>query len=386
MPMKSHDVIVVGAGIVGASAAYFLARQGVSVALIERDEPGTHASGKAFGMVSAPFTVPDDAPAVDRLHSRSIELHQSLPEALSDATSGPYHAVPKAGIRLALDAYEAAELKRIGVAGFRADAANVSDRQDLRWLEYGALSHIEARISEDIPGGLYMGGQLELSPGDMTRSLTDAAVAAGADLLTGEVSRIKVKDGSANGVETTSGDSYTAGKIVLAAGPWCGAIFRNSPGLKDVPMPIGPLKGQIVRLGIGDEIPMPVSLWWGADYAATKNDGLMYIGTTEEDAGFDAEPTSNARLGIRSSAERVLPFLKSAAFAHQTACLRPVTPDRLPVVGPVAAAAGLLVASGGGRSGIELGPGMGELAARYATEDGTQETLSYAELSPGRFG
>ena len=385
MSQRSYDAIVVGAGIVGASSAYFLARAGLNVAIVERAHVAAGASGFAFGMVSQPFVPGPNAPAVERLLARSVELHHGLPTELESHGGGTYHSVKKAGVRLAMNEAEAHELKRIGVSGFRSDAANDPDRVDLRWLEYGALSHIEARISEDIPGGLYIGGQLEIAPDGVTKALVAAAEQCGTcTVLTGEVSAIEIENGVVQGVKL-NGESLSARHVVLAAGPWCGGLLARSPGAAWVKLPIEPLKGQIVRFDISPGIPMPVSLWWGSDYAATKPDGLLYAGTTEERVGFDAEPTAEACSQITDSISRVLPFLASAPVAHQTACLRPVTPDGLPVIGTFVGVDGLVVATGGGRSGIELGPGMGELAALHTLDPGEVGRRDMGMLGPGRF-
>ena len=385
MSQRSYDAIVIGAGIAGASSAYFLARAGLKVAIVERAHPAAGASGFAFGMVSQPFVPSPYAPAIERLLARSVELHHGLPAELESQGGGTYHHVKKAGVRLAMDEAEAAELKRIGVSGFRSAAANEPDRVDLRWLEYGALSHIEARISEDIPGGLYIGGQLEIGPDGVTKALVAAAEHSGnAAVLTGEVSAIDIADGVVTGVRV-DGESLSARHVVLASGPWCRGLLARSLGATEVKLPIEPLKGQIVRFDISPEIPMPVSLWWGSDYAATKPDGLLYAGTTEERVGFEAEPTAEACSHITDSVSRVLPFLAGARVAHQTACLRPVAPDGLPVVGAINSVDGLVVVTGGGRSGIELGPGMGELAALHILDPDEVVRRDMAMLGPDRF-
>ena len=145
-----------------------------------------------------------------------------------------------------------------------------------------------------------------------------------------------------------------------------------------------PLKGEILRYDLGGEPPVPVSLWWGSDYASSKPDGLLHVGATHSDAGFDEEASKEGRQDIRRSAERVLPFLANRRVSQQTACLRPVTPDGLPIVGELQEVNGLVVATGGGPIGIELGPAIGKLAAEIAT--GQSENGSrYSGFSPGRF-
>ena len=145
-----------------------------------------------------------------------------------------------------------------------------------------------------------------------------------------------------------------------------------------------PLKGEILRYDLGDEPPVPVSLWWGADYASSKPDGLLHVGATHSDAGFDEAISGEGREEIGRSAERALPFLAQRPVAQQTACLRPVTPDGLPIVGEVQGIDGLVVATGGGPIGIELGPAIGKLAAEIAS--GQSENGSrYGGFSPSRF-
>lgn len=384
MSQRSYDAIVVGAGTAGASSAYFLARAGLSVAIVERAHVAAGASGFAFGMVSQRFEPEPHAPAVERLLARSVELHHGLPAELESQGAETYHQVNKAGIRLAMDDAEAEMLKRIGVSGFGAAGRNDPDRVDLRWLEYGALSHIEARISDDIPGGLYIGGQLEIAPDGVTRALVAAAERSGKlTVLTGEVSAVEIENGVVQGVGV-DGAMLSAKHVVLAAGPWCGEVLARSVGAEDVKLPIEPLKGQIVRFDIGEEIAMPVSLWWGSDYAATKPDGLLYAGTTEERVGFDSSPTEAGCTQITESVTRVLPFLAVASVSHQTACLRPVAPDGLPVVGKLDGIDGLIVATGGGRSGIELGPGIGELAALHVVDPDEAGRRDMGALDPDR--
>ena len=127
-------------------------------------------------------------------------------------------------------------------------------------------------------------------------------------------------------------------------------------------LPIAPLKGQIIRLRAPGP-PILVSLSWGADYATTKQDGLVWTGSTEERVGFDDRPTPEGRDTVLESVLQVLPYLEDAELVQQTACLRPIAPDGLPILGALPGAEGAVVATGAGRNGIQLGPAMGRSAA-----------------------
>jgi glycine/D-amino acid oxidase-like deaminating enzyme len=126
-----------------------------------------------------------------------------------------------------------------------------------------------------------------------------------------------------------------------------------------------------------------VSLWWDTDYATTKEDGLLWVGTTEEEVGFDDHTTEAARDRIVGSAVGMLPYLEDAELVQQTACLRPMTPDKMPVIDGEAGPEGLVITTGGGRQGIALGPVMGIATAALAV--GAESPVDISGFSLARF-
>jgi glycine/D-amino acid oxidase-like deaminating enzyme len=147
-------------------------------------------------------------------------------------------------------------------------------------------------------------------------------------------------------------------------------------------VPVYPLKGQIVRLRLPG-IPLEARFSWRSDYFATKSDGMIWAGTTEEKVGFDEKTTEAARDTIITTLARVFPPLMDAEIVHQTACLRPVAEDHLPIVGPVAGVEGLYVATGGARRGIVMSAGMGKIVADLLIDGRTD--LDIARFSLDRF-
>ena len=91
-----------------------------------------------------------------------------------------------------------------------------------------------------------------------------------------------------------------------------------------------------------------------------KPDGLIWCGSTEEDVGFDLSLTEEARTRIMTMAVRLMPSLANAEQALHTACLRPVTPDWLPIVGQAPSWDNAYICAGGQKKGILLGPAMGK--------------------------
>ena len=378
----SYDAIVIGGGISGCAAAYYLSSAGHSVALVEKDSPAAHASGFAFGSLHTQFQPPSSGPPIEWFRAESIDLHHELAKSLPEASGIDYHFKEKAGLVLAFDETDVAHLKPSGVAGFLRNEWP-DNRHDVRWLAYGELSHIEARVSTDVIGGLYLGGMTEISPDGVTNALWTASERNGAIMLNAEVTSVDVRGGAVTGV-TMGEEAISSGIVVLAAGPWSQSVLKRGASTNHLKLPVAPLKGEILRYDLGDEPPLPVSLWWGSDYASSKPNGLLHVGTTHSDTGFDEQPSAEGREDIRRSAERALPFLANKRIAEQTACLRPITPDGLPIVGEMPGVRGLVVATGAGPLGIELGPAIGKLAAGIATSQSEADS-KYSGFSPARF-
>ena len=378
----SYDAIVIGGGISGCAAAYYLSSAGHSVALVEKDATAAHASGFAFGSLHTQFRPPASSPPIEWFRAESINLHHELAKSLPEISGIDYHFKEKAGLVLAFDETEVSQLKPSGVASFLRDEWQES-RQDIRWLAYGELSHIEARVSTDVIGALYLGGMTEISPSGMTNALCAVAEQNGAAMVNAETMTINVAHGAVTGV-TTNEETISSDAVVIAAGPWSQSVLKRGSSTSHLSLPVVPLKGEILRYDLGDEPPLPVSLWWGSDYASSKPNGLLHVGTTHTNAGFDEKPSTEARDQIRRSAERALPSLAKKKIAQQTACLRPSTPDGLPIVGEMPGIKGLVAATGGGPIGIELGPAIGKLAAEITTGQSTAPSR-YSGFSPSRF-
>ncbi len=167
--------------------------------------------------------------------------------------------------------------------------------------------------------------------------------------------------------------------MVLAMGPWT----EEASSWCQAAIPVEPLKGQILRLQLAGE-PLRTSLHWAGSYAASKPDGLVWAGTTEERAGFDEETTTWGRDKVMADLLRMAPSLSSAGLVHQTACLRPLSQDGLPVVGKVPGWQNLYLGTGAGRKGILWSTGMSHGLADMILHE-TSDVPGLIFLDPGRF-
>lgn len=368
------DVLIIGGGVIGCSIAYHLALRQLKVALIERDQLATGASGVAAGMlapqVEAPF---DDAFFALTLQGR--EEHLPLAEALLEDVGLDVERRTTGILRVARDEAERVELQRRQrwqvARGLRAE-----------WLEPGDLGACEPLLDgvtgRLLAGGLWLPDEAQVRSPRLVQALAAASVKRGAQLQEGiwatalEIARERVV-----GVRTPTG-LRSAGTVVLAAGVWSADLARSS----GIPLPVTPVKGQVVTLRASQRSPRRV-IWSGECYLVPKPDGQVILGATEEDGNYDRRPTL---AGLGALAEAALEFLPAAGelvVEGMWAGLRPAAPDRYPIVGRAPGIENLILATAHFRNGVLLGPLTGRWVAQLIQEDTLAPEL--APFGPERF-
>ena len=291
--MNSSDVIIVGGGAVGCATAYYLSKAGAKVTVIEKNRIAYGASGYAMGLLSPLYGQGIPGP-LESLSLNGFLIHRELAKELPDATGVDYHAHPRDSIYLSLSNEDEAGLKDIA-----AYSGNV-DGVSYEWLTGLELRAIEPRVTPAAERGMLVQGTWVLEAEKYTEALATGAKTHGASFLDRAVTGLARRSTGAV-VQTDQGD-LEADSVILAMGPWTG----DAEKWLGVPVPVGPLKGQIVRMDIG-EPDMSCSIHYASNYAGPKADGLTWIGTTEERVGFDNEPTMEARNRILQEVGGIFP-------------------------------------------------------------------------------
>ena len=303
--------------------------------------------------------------------AESWRLHERFGTELAEETGVNTEFRLRPSLALAFSDEEAAQLR----AGL--EAPQHPDAPSTRWVDAKEVFEIEPRVNPEAIGGVYVEGGGDVEPYRLTLALVQAAEREGATVRHGTVTGLRVEGGRVRGV-TLDGGGIACETVVLAMGPWS----ADASEWLGVPVPVGPLKGQILRLQAPGN-PFRCSLGYSGDYATTKPDGLLWTGTTEEEAGFDDRPTAAARDKIMASLLKMVPSLEDARLAQQTACLRPVSSDGQMLLGRAPDTEGAFVATGGGRQGIMLGPGMAKVIVDLITTGSTGVEVD--ALDPARF-
>ncbi len=363
MPGRA-DVVIVGAGIAGVSAAYFLARSGVDVVVVDRCGPAAEASGGNAGMIGESG---GDPATTMHLQQRTVQLYRQLAQESGD----DFELVMDGRLRLAITAAE--------VTAFEALVErSVRDGVEGSMLHGAEIRDLEPALSDRVLGAAWFPGDGKVHPGKATEAFGRAAAARGATLIDGaRVARICVDHGRVTGVMTDRGQ-IEAGDVVLAAGAWTPALAATA----GVHVPVFPGKGHMLAT---EALPPVTSRVLRAEKIGTRQlaSGEMLIGSEIEHVGYDKSVVPARIEEYLRFMQALVPALVGVRVARSWGCLRPMSIDPLPIVGPAPGLPGLHLNTGHGRSGMGLAPASAEALVETMLT-GTSD-LDLAPYAPGRF-
>ncbi len=351
------DVIVVGAGAVGAACARELAVAGRRVLVVDRGTPDGEAWRAAAGMLAPQIEAVPEDPLFD-LGLAGRERYALLAPALLSST-GIDIGLWQSGIaHLALNENTAAGL-RLSVSlqrqqGHHCDWLD-ADEVKAQWPWLGP-SH----------GALWAPREGAVDPVRLVEALLADAKAHGAVVQQDQVTRLEQAAGRVTGVRGR--EFYAAPEVVIAAGAWSG-------GIEGMPRPLSvePVRGQMAALPW--PIGVPPAIMYNRDCYLVYRDGEALIGSTMEYAGFDFSTTAEGIARIRSAVSAMYPQLSSLTVRRIWAGLRPVSPDGRPIVGGEPRLPGLWYATGHGRNGILLAGITGVMIRELLDKEEPREEL-----------
>lgn len=367
--MRGTEVVVLGAGIVGCAAAYYLARDGAEVTIVEREAVGSGASGFAVGLLNPLMGTGIPGPMAP-LAQQTFRMHRELWPEIEQASGVDLQAREMPHLQLCFTDDDVRQ-GRIDMA--RWDAA---DGFTAEWLDTTDVLALEPRISPLVMGAVLLHDIWVLDSYRLSLALLQSAEAFGARFVHGAVDGIESAGGHVTGVRVRN-KNLVCDAVVIAMGPWSGQALA---GVESA-VPVAPLKGQILHLEAPGE-PFRYHMA-GPGQVVHKADGLVWVASTEEEAGFDVTLTQGARDTLMGRAVKMVPSLAELKLVRQTACIRPITPDRQPIVGPLQGVTGAYLATGAEKKGILFGPLIGRAVADLVMSGET--SIPIEPLSPERF-
>lgn len=374
--MTNYDVILIGAGSLGTPSAYYLAKSGLKVLVLEAvPSVGQGSNKRAIGGIRATHS----DPAKIRLCMRSIEIFSTFKETFGDEIEWD----PCGYSFVAYTQREEKILKDL--LTIQKSYGLVND-----WYDHDDLLKIVPDLTRDgLIGGTFSPGDGSASPLLSNHAYYAHAREAGAEFRFNEpVTSLTVKNGRIESVETCCG-SYSAGVVVNAAGANAAEIGQ----LAGIEVPVRPDSHEAA-------ITEPVARFLGPMivdirpavgssnyyfYQHLTGQIIFCITPSPNIWGTDVSETSSFLPMVAKRMIEIMPRLKNIRVRRTWRGLYPMTPDGFPILGWSPQVSNLLLGVGLCGQGFMLGPAMGELVARLVNHDllpEDAETLSY--LSPER--
>ncbi|KAA2262196.1 FAD-binding oxidoreductase [Solihabitans fulvus] len=369
--MAYSDVVVVGAGVVGAACAEALSAAGSTVTVLDRGAPasGTTAAGEGNILVS------DKGPGAELELARAsrsrwpellAELREELGPALADV-----EWEPKGGVVVATSAESAAPLAEFA-------AAQRAVGVDARQVTPAEAAELEPHLTPRVVTAVHYPEDAQLQPVLAATTLLAAVRHRGGQVRAG-VAALGVErgaNGAVSGVRTSEG-VLPCGAVVNACGPWAGA-FAEAAG---APIAVLPRRGMVLVTG-----PLPKTVWhkvYDADYvgAVTSGEagvqtstviestgaGTVLIGSSRQLVGLDETMRVEVLRELARKAVALFPVLAGVPVLRAYGGFRPYAPDHLPVIGADPRLPGLWHATGHEGAGIGLAAATGRLIAELVT-------------------
>lgn len=381
---RPPDVLVIGAGIIGAACAYYCTSAGLRVTVVERGAIGGGTTSACEGNILV--SDKETGPELD-LALLSSRLWREIRDDLG-AAAVEHHA--KGGVVVAGSDATARGLRRLTAEQRAAGVEAVDVRPD-------ELAELEPNLTREVAGGAHYPQDAQVQPVLAAAHLLRHARARGAAVHTGVnvTGFLRDRHGAVTGVRTDSAalPALPARWVVNAAGTWAGQLAD----LAGAPVPVLPRKGFIL---VTEPLPRVVRhKVYTAEYVANvasddagletsvvvegTRAGTVLIGASRERVGFDRTVALPVLRRLADQAIGLFPFLADVALLRSYLGFRPYCPDHLPVIGPDPRAPGLVHACGHEGAGIGLAPATGRLVAQLLT--GRAPDLPLTPFRPQRF-
>ncbi|MBT2626415.1 FAD-binding oxidoreductase [Bacillus sp. HU-1818] len=348
-------VIIVGAGILGASAAYQLAKMGADVLVIDRKDKGqaTHA---AKGII-CPWISPRSNQAWYQLAKAGARFYPGLIEELKNEGE---KETGYAQVGVLSNHYDIEKIVKLEqrVRERKIDAPEIGEITYLAEKETGDLFPLLADRyhSVHLSGGARVDGQV------LRDALLRSAQRKGATFLTGDAA-LRFHSNRVTGV-TVGEICYSSDEVIICAGVWADQLLEPL----GIHFKVRCQKAQIVYVqvpDVSDTDTWPVVMPPSNEYLLAYNQKIVIGATREDDIdGYDVRITAGGIQELLNKGLEMAPGLSNSTFLEARAGLRPFTPGEVPVIGSLPGWDGIIVANGLGSSGLTMGPYVGEQLAK----------------------
>ncbi len=365
-------VIVIGAGVFGASTAYHLAHAGADVVLIDREDEG-RATAAGAGIVS-PWGSKIDDPAIYALLAGGARYYPTLAAMLSEDGEREF-GYRQVGALFTPD--DPAELDAVE-RRVRTRAADAPETGCIERLSPKEARHLFPPLREDL-AGLHVSGGARVNGRLVAAAMSRAAARRGARVLVGSASLV-LGAGGVTGVRLAE-ETIGADAVVVTAGAWATELLAPA----GINLAVAPQRGQIVhfRQPGTDTSRWPTLQPLTSYYMLAFDDSRVVVGASREfGSGFDYRLTTAGVAGVLDAALHSAPGLAEWTIEEIRIGFRPLANDNRPILGAASGIDHLFIGNGLGASGLTMGPYAGALLAQ--TVLGHTTDLPLAQFDPMR--
>jgi glycine oxidase len=343
----TSDVLIIGGGVIGLTTAYYLARDGLRVRVLDRSTPGSEASWAGAGIIP-PGNPLGAKSAYDRLRAVSSRAWPHLSARLRELTSIDNGYRVCGGIEV-FDSADDSTPRLWRDEGI-----------EFEQLSPAATRELEPNARLNDAAAFLLPGVAQVRNPWHLRALVAACAQLGVTIEANRtVSEFRKSGDRVDAVTCADGTNYSAGQFLIASGAWSDHLLASL----GIQIGVHPVRGQIVLFRSSRPLIRRI-ISFDKRYLVPREDGRILVGSTEEpEAGFEKRTTEAGVGELVRFATSVIPELAHVEIEKSWAGLRPGSPDGLPFIGAVPGWRNVFAATGHYRAGIQLSPGTGEIMA-----------------------
>lgn len=366
---RDFDAIIIGGGVIGCAIARELSGRGLTIALLERGQPGAETSRVSVGCTVG-GSAEEPRGQIEFLQA-SKNIYPQLEHELMDETGINIENICRGTIVMAFD--EIDEQNQLDTFNEQRDFG-----LEVKRLNRSEILALEPAISQKVLSGLFYEDDGQVNNNKLVKALLRSALLRGAQLFHSTAQRLIFNGNKVIGVEILSGEKIFAKNVINSAGSWADYI-EGMPKTGIVPA-----KGQTVIMQSYDrDTSFRHVVMTPSTYIVPRPDGELRLGSTLEFVGFDNRGTVGAAQELLAGALHMAPMLSNCTFVEVLVGFRPCPPDFLPIIGASTRFEGLIFATGHHRYGITLAPLTASIIGSVIFSE--RPPFNYDPYKPNRF-
>jgi len=368
--MSEDKTMIIGGGIVGLSIGWQLTRKGRNVEIYDKGEAGKGAAWVSAGMLAPQAEMGFEEIELFKLCRHSLELYPEYLSILKDDSGIDVQLDRSGSLMTGFNRDDSERLRRL--YEFR-DKVGLP----VKWITGTEAREIEPLLSPKCTNAIWIPEDAQIDNLELLRALKKAFNNCGGTLIeNSKIDEIIINNSKIKGIGV-NGDKVDCENLVVSAGAWS----RLIPGIPDnILPPVRPVKGQIITLEMNDECNINPAIRGQDVYLVPKSDGRLLVGASNEDLGFDTEPTAGEIFRLLERGWETIPAIYDLHIKSIDVGLRPGSRDHNPILGKTFID-GMYFATGHYRNGVLLAPITGISLCELIINGSTFDEINFFNIS-----